>query len=151
MKKDSFTLVEFLVAISIIIIIAGIVVIRMDKSKGIAKDAQRVKDLGIISDALEKYYLKNNRYPTSTDYSNTSSDFRKNFLPVLPQDPDNKDDYVYTYCLDSNTNPQKYILMAKLKTKSQALETDYDGGSLGDCNCPSDEPGPPYTYCIKSP
>jgi type II secretory pathway pseudopilin PulG len=143
MKKDSFTLAEFLVAISIIIIIAGIVVIRMDKSKDIAKDAQRVKDLETIANALENYYLKNNAYPSNLNSLTPS------FLGSVPNDPDNRSSYVYTYCVESNS--QKYILMAKLKTKSQALETDYDGGSLGNCNCPSDEPGPPYTYCIKSP
>lgn len=150
MEKNSFTLAEMLVAITIFIIILGIVIVRYDKAREAGQDAQRVKDLQTIAEALEKYYLKNNKYPS------TSSALVPEFLGALPKDPQDQTDY--TYCIDSSL--QKYALMAKLKTKSQALETDYDKDwpdteTSCDCNPGTGETDPenqsPYTYCIKNP
>lgn len=152
MEKNSFTLAEILVAITIFIIILGIVIVRYDKAREAGQDVQRVKDLQTVAEALEKYYLKNNKYPPSLD------SLVSDFLGAVPKDPQNQSPYVYSYCVDSSY--QKYALMAKLKTKSQALETDYDKdwpdtGTSCDCNPGTGETDPenqsPYTYCIKNP
>ncbi len=125
---------------------------RYDRARDVAKDAQRVKDLQTISEALEKYYLKNNKYPSSLD----DPDFKSTFLSTIPTDPD-APSAQYSYCVDATY--QKYALMAKLKTKSQALETDYDKDwpDSGNCDCnptgevSDPENSSPYTYCIKNP
>lgn len=156
MEKNSFTLAEMLVAITIFIIILGIVIVRYDKPREAGQDAQRVKDLQTIAEALEKYYLKNNKYPPLAQDRPVPDGLVPEFLGALPKDPQDQTDYLY--CVDSSY--QKYALMAKLKTKSQALETDYDKdwpdtGTSCDCNPGTGEADPenqsPYTYCIKNP
>ena len=150
-----FTLPEILIAIGIFIIILGVVIVRLDDARTAGRDAIRVKDLGEISGALEKYYTKNNTYPVSLN------DLQPDFLAEVPQDP--KDGSSYPYCNDDG----KYALMAKLETNSKALESDYDkdwpdtgtacdcngNGTIGDTTVELEEEDSEnlYTYCIKNP
>lgn len=150
-RKKAFSVIEFLVAITIFITLAGIIILRFESGEKMGKDSQRVKDLGEIANALETYYTKNSTYPDDLD------DLVPTFLGTASQDPKNEDPYVYSYCKDDG----KYALMARLEENNQALQGDYDKdwpdtGTACDCNPSSTEAEDPedtapYTYCIKNP
>jgi prepilin-type N-terminal cleavage/methylation domain-containing protein len=149
-KRNGYSLIEFLVAIAVFLIIAGIVLIRMDTSRKVGRDTVRVKDIGELSNALEKYYTKEGTYPDDLD------SLTPDFIGEVPQDPINEDPYIYDYCKDDG----KYALIAKLETENQALKTDYDKdwpdtGTPCDCNPSTEtedlEDSDPYTYCVKNP
>jgi type II secretory pathway pseudopilin PulG len=170
-KNKGFSVIEFLIAISIFITILGIVILKFEDSKKLGRDSVRVKDFSEISNGLEVYYTKNGKYPiiggTSTSIKSTDTDWSnvlKTFMPNPEVDPfyndaSKKNTYYYTYCIDNDTTPTQYAIMAKLEAKGQALENDYDEDwpSNGNCDCnPSagqsdPENSAPYTYCIKNP
>jgi len=64
----AFTLIELLVVISIIGMLASITIVSVNGARARARDAKRMNDLKIISDALAVYYLDNNTYPISSKY-----------------------------------------------------------------------------------
>ncbi len=151
-KERAFSVIEMLVAITIFILISGIVIVRFDNSQKSGRDSVRIKDLGEIANALENYYTKNNDYPS------TLNSLVPTFLGKVPVDPLNQSPYVYSYCRYDG----KYALMARLETKNQALQSDYDKDWPSDagatpCYCSpgstteDPENTAPYTYCIKNP
>lgn len=154
-EKKAFSVIEMLVAIAIFIILAGIVIVRFDTSQKMGRDSVRVKDLGEVANALEKYYIKNDSYPTNLN------SLVPDFLVAVPQDPQNQSPYIYSYCSDGT----KYALMAKLEANSQALQSDYDkdwpdsgtacdcngNATIGDTTVELEQTSAPFTYCIKNP
>lgn len=58
-----FTLIELLVTIAIIALLTGIVMTSLAPSKGKARDAKRISDLGNIQLALELYFDRCKEYP----------------------------------------------------------------------------------------
>lgn len=63
-KKHGFTLVEFLIVITVIGIITSLTAMSFVKVQIDAKDSQRANQVKIVSEALEKYYSKNGEYPS---------------------------------------------------------------------------------------
>lgn len=163
MKKKNFTIIEVMIAIGIITVLLGIIIVGYQRAPALGRDSKRVSDLGIIAEVLERYYK--DHYPpidpnnnllvaksTEQSWTNLQNEINnENIQIALPLDPSNDENYYYTYCIDNESNPQKYILMAKLETKSQVLKESYKG-ELGDCNCALVEgQDPPYPYCIRNP
>ena len=72
-KRKGFTLIELMVVIAIIGILASIVIVSLNSSKGNARDTQRKQDLENIQGALEVYYSTNANYPVGTFDSRQSS------------------------------------------------------------------------------
>lgn len=66
MKRFSsgFTLVELIVVIATIGILATITVIGLTRYQADTRDARRTSSVGVISEALEKYYDQNGEYPS---------------------------------------------------------------------------------------
>lgn len=110
--KKGFTLIEILVAISIISIISTVGFVQFSASQKIARDVRRKNDLNQFQTALQLYKQANGKYPFASnpnDPSNmnhwassaygwgveyqpgvqTINDLVPNYMPKLPDDPVN--------------------------------------------------------------
>lgn len=65
-NKAGFTLLELMIAISIVAIISAIGLTSFNQSQKLARDSKRKQDLRSIAVALELFYQKNGRYPCIT-------------------------------------------------------------------------------------
>ena len=63
--KNGFTLVELLIAISIIAILSVVLTISFSNVQKNSRDQRRISDLKAIQTAAEQYYLLKGSYPTS--------------------------------------------------------------------------------------
>lgn len=71
-KQKAFTLIELLVVISIIGLLSTLALVSLNGARAKARDAKRMNDLKLISDALERYYLDNERYPEPVRWGDCS-------------------------------------------------------------------------------
>lgn len=62
-KFRAFTLVELLVVISIIGLLSTLALVSLNGARAKARDAIRINDIKIISDAIEMYNIDNDEYP----------------------------------------------------------------------------------------
>jgi len=115
--KRGFTLIEVLVAATIIAVLTSIGVVSYQAANRRARDAKRKADLEQIRAALEMYKADSNWYPNTgtgnwTNTSNLEAPLIK-YLSPIPSPPktgeiyyykaDNfKDGHYYGYCLSSN-------------------------------------------------
>ncbi len=109
-KVKGFTLIELMVAISIIAVLSTIGMVAYSKVQLLGRDARRKQDLRAIAQALEIFYQQNKRYPcnnttwSSWSYSTDSDPWLKDlntctggstinltpdYLNKLPVDPIN--------------------------------------------------------------
>ncbi len=119
-SKKGFTLVELLVAISIIAIISAIGITSYSQAQKLARDSKRKQDLRSIAVALELYHQKNKRYPQTpnfgTQYSDSASTpwiadspappaasipFDSSYINLLPKDPLKTTTNRYSYFADT--------------------------------------------------
>jgi len=121
-----FTLVELLIAVSLIGILTG-VLLAVINPRGIqskARDSQRISDLSKVKVALESYFADNRRYPAGTGWiklSTLSGSLEGSYINKLPTDPkpkvtagcnlDNWREYYYK----TNANGTVYVLAANLE------------------------------------
>lgn len=164
---NGFTLIEILIAISIILILSGIIIANIGNPTAKARDARRVTDLGELQAALEFYYEKNDYYPKQAvpneeellSNSGTGEDLVEgDYVPGLPVDPQNEGSYKYYYC--GRADGTLYALKASFETENDALDSDYDkdwpntdicdcNGINGDGNTDQEQNAAPYIYCIR--
>jgi len=87
-SKYGFTLVEILIAISIVVILGGIVLGSMNSARDVARDKKRIADIEQIELALKLYRSVNSTYPegASGALSALSSELAP-YLTTLPDDP----------------------------------------------------------------
>lgn len=116
-NKKGFTLIELLVVIAIIGLLATLSVIALNTARMKARDARRVSDVKQMQTALEMYFDKFYKYPTSTADLSTAG-----FMSSIPTNPSPQNDsgctgfadYVYAqvssgasytlrYCLSTQT------------------------------------------------
>ncbi|OGG10241.1 hypothetical protein A2154_04960 [Candidatus Gottesmanbacteria bacterium RBG_16_43_7] len=128
-KNSGFTLIEVLVATTIIAVITAIGMVSYATSATRSRDAKRTADLEQIRAALEMYRTDIGTYPPDLPTLVTG-----NYLPAVPEPPKSTDPpynlvlpTVYSYCLETN------------------LENT--GGSTSTCTCSSAT----YDYCLKNP
>ena len=122
-----FTLVELLIAISLIGILTG-VLLAVINPRGIqskARDSQRISDLAKVKVALESYFSDNRKYPNpSTGWiklSTLSTYLEGSYINKLPADPkatvtagcniDNWREYYYK----TNAGGTVYVLATNLE------------------------------------
>lgn len=118
LNKWGFTLIELMIAISIIAVISAVGFTTFSQSQMRARDSRRKSDLRAISVALELFRQKNGRYPcagvtTQNEQSLTPSEWiiDKNsggcagvntllaptYINSMPKDPLNTSSYYYQY------------------------------------------------------
>lgn len=128
-KNQGFTLIELLVVVAIIGIIASTVVVNVASSREKARDANRVANIKVLTNALATYNMNKGTYPvipppfmviiTGSDVMSQSL-INESILKVVPVDPLNKQvggvNYVYYY-VPQNNNSQ-YMLVFFLETDS---------------------------------
>lgn len=103
--RRGFTLVEVIVAMSIISILIALTWNNFFSSMNRSTDSRRKKDLATVAQALEMYYADMNRYPAdmSSIWGNTFSNPTITpivmYLQKTPEDPKGID---YCYVTDAN-------------------------------------------------
>lgn len=114
--KKGFTLIELLIVVGLIGVLSGFVIVVINPNTQFkkARDANRKKDLSLISNALEQYYADNNRYPatqTGNSVSLLPLTGSPKYIQSIPADPG-----TYTYCYTSTTPFQNFVLCARLES-----------------------------------
>lgn len=112
LKPKAFTLIELIVVIAVIGVILVISIVSFSTTRLKARDTQRLSDIVLLQDALEKYYRDEGVYPPSLTPGEaliglTSS---TTYLTMIPQNPSPRSDndctdseYVYNYKSGDNT------------------------------------------------
>lgn len=109
-NNRGISLVELMVAISIIGATATIASAQIDDILPMARDAQRKANIRQVQTALNIYYDDHLEYPISVNNMPSVSDWSKiekiledpeaMYMPEVPQDPLNTNDYVFKYWSD---------------------------------------------------
>lgn len=107
MKKSGFTLIEVLVAATIIIVLATIGVVSYRQVGVTARDGKRKADLDIVRSALVLYRSEQGSYPTyagqtKANYENAVSDLAGAGYLGQPTPSDPKDDSTFYYTYSSS-------------------------------------------------
>lgn len=166
--QKGFTLIEVLVVVAVIGILASILLVGLGQVRTRGQDARRIADLATMRNVLEVYAAKCGHYPGGGSGGNCSSVAAPTTWAGLqtvlrdsgiigasdsiPNDPVTGANYAYC-SLGSDTQPQSYVLQAKLtSTDHPALANDFDGSAL-DCqgtytiDCGLDDTT--GFYCVK--
>jgi prepilin-type N-terminal cleavage/methylation domain-containing protein len=132
--KKGFTLIELLIVIAIIALLTGIVVTSLAPSKGKARDAKRISDLGNIQLAISLYYDRCKQYPSaitgtlsSINAGCPSGISLASYISTMPVSPTPGS---YTYAT-AGSPPNDYVLAVALESYSEVLKDDIDGTVLG--------------------
>lgn len=64
-KRNGFSLIEILVAITIIGIVTGVIAMSVSSIQRNTRDSQRETDLRVLQSALQQFYADKNYYPNS--------------------------------------------------------------------------------------
>ena len=94
--KKGFTIIEMLVVISIIALLSSVLLTSFQEARAKARDAERLREVKEIQNALELYKAQNGQYPiyswlrSSTPMEwNSLQSLLNPFLSSLPTDPAN--------------------------------------------------------------
>lgn len=117
--RRGFTLVELLVAISIITILSTIGLAIFSGIQSKTRDSVRKNDLNTLATALEIYYQKNNKYVLgNTNCSDLATSNLTSFITGdIPKDPKRT-----SYCYLSDNVGQTYTLCANLEVLDPSSE-----------------------------
>ena len=142
-KSKAFTLVELLVAISIIGLMSTITLVSLNSARAQSRDAKRITEINQLQTALELYFDQHGTYPQINNartskqaggcgQSGSWCDLEVEltaFMNPIPRDPLGlQDDYRLYYDSDSNTNYSSYGIMARLEHGANFSLMVNDGG-----------------------
>lgn len=132
-----FTLVEVLVAATILSTLIGGVLLTLNPIAQINKgqDTQRLADLQAIKTAVDLYYNDTKCYPTEIPFGQTWKVNETTYMKRVPQDPkcDNNGGLCYKYRTENASScPQWNVVFASV-SKSSALTNVCPLSSLSDC------------------
>ena len=110
---SGLTLIEILVVVTILGIIASIVGIQVAGQLEEAKTDTAKIQISNISDALELYRVKLNRYPNSAEGLNALTSPPKGKKPIMEKIPNDPWDNEYIYVAPGQHNTSKFDLQSK--------------------------------------
>lgn len=119
-NKQGFTLIEILVAVSIIALLTVLGVTNFMVANKKARDGKRQGDLEQIKAALEIYRADQRDYPTTAEWpgaGGTLSSGTSTYMQNIPDDPTTSRDYYYA------SNGSTYVLCASLELSSAGVPT----------------------------
>lgn len=123
MKQRGFTLIEVLVAVTIIAILISIGVVSYGSVNKRSRDAKRKGDVEQLRSALEMYRADNSYYPNSgsgawADASGLSTVLVSTYLPTIPSDPKSTQTYRYKATNLSGGNYYGYCMSALIESEN---------------------------------
>lgn len=127
--RKGFTLIELMVAVTIIALMVGVSTFSMASVRESAKDDKRLADMEAIRSALARYRADCGQFPASlpaggTAFTGNSSCLNINtYINEFPEDPDG---YIYSYNVLPASGPPytDYILCTSLsEDPNPALDT----------------------------
>lgn len=144
--KKGFTLIEVLVAVTIIAVLVSIGVVSYSSVNKRSRDAKRKGDIEQIRSALEMYRADIGSYPNLgsgswADASGLSATLVSTYLPAIPSDPKSQT-YRYKATNISGGNYYGYCLTAYLESQEEVDTCTPDSAS---------QPVGTYMYGVKSP
>ncbi len=128
-RVAGFTLIEVLVAATIIGVLAAVAVSSYASINKRARDAKRSSDIQQTRSALEQYRSDNGFYPSvdTSGFGNVSdltSYLVSSYMPAIPSDPQSPTQAYYYYATNlSGTNYYGYCLCGKLETLLSSTNT----------------------------
>lgn len=166
---SGLTLIELLISTAVIAILATVVYANVIDANEQGRDVKRQGDLRALETALERYRVKNGRYPDGcnginewsgqrdTDYACDSGNeyiigLAPEFISSLPVDPRlNGEDSGYVYTVDEDG--KVYKLMALNTVEAETVEMTHEFARCGDvsqvtheCYAVPDDPAGDFPY-----
>lgn len=145
--RRGFTLMEILVAISIIAILTAIGIVSYGSVNRRSRDTKRKSDTEQVRSALEMYRTDNGYYPAIgagswTNASGLSTVLVATYMPAIPSDPKSPDSaYRYKATNASGGNYYGYCVSAYLESETPVSNS---------CT-PDASQTPAHNYGVKSP
>lgn len=120
--RKGFTLIEVLVAVTIISVLASIGVVAYTSVNKRARDAKRKGDVEQIRSALEMYRADIGYYPNIgsgswTNASGLSTPLVSTYLPAIPSDPKSTQTYRYKATNLSGSTYYGYCVSALIESE----------------------------------
>ncbi len=125
---EGFTLIEVLVAATIIGVLAAVAVSSYTSINKRSRDSKRRSDIEQVRSALEMYRSDNGFYPPvdTSGFGNVSdltSYLVTSYMPAIPSDPTSTQAYYYYATNPSGVNYYGYCLCGKLETLVASTST----------------------------
>lgn len=141
--SKGFTLIEVLVAATIIAVLVSIGVVSYGSVNKRSRDAKRKGDVEQLRSALEMYRADNGNYPNigSGSWANASglgAVLVSTYLPVIPSDPKSTQAYRYKATNLSGGNYYGYCMSVLIESENPNDTCTPDSGSS-------------HNYGVKSP
>ncbi len=162
MKTRGFTLIEIMVAVSIIAILSSVIGVRTIQVGQQSRDADRQADLRTVQSALELYKNKYGRFPAGcnsgwsgqigSSYAcpGGSSEYivglTPEFLPALPKDPKlNGANSGYAYYTNSDGTVFKFIAYRTVESGNVPLDHPFQSCDANPGICDPTSPSGPWS------
>lgn len=157
LNRKGFTLIEVLVAATIIGLLASVAIGSYSTATKNSRDARRKSDLETIRSAIEIYRADYGRYPRagcgsgvcpSTNVSNLSGALVSTYIDAIPNDPSAATTTPYKYHAEdfSGSGPFQYCLMVLMENISNA---NNETGTV--CDTIVGGIDSEYNYGVKNP
>jgi len=136
--SKGFTIVEIIVAITVVAILATIVIVSYDGIQQRTRDSQRESDITQLKIAIEKYHAENSEYPdacgnTSGCSASNLSSYLSPYLDSVPVDPSGSSNQ-YQYVRNGNSYGLRVNFEAKPACKTGVrMNSGWWGSSMPTC------------------
>jgi len=142
MKKSGFTLIEILVAATIIAVLSVVGVVSYTRINMRSRDAKRKSDVEQVRSALEMYRTDTGSYPgSSVGFNPLSTDLEAlvsadpPYMPSIPTDPKpQSNDYYYSALVPMGTPTRYYGYCICAKVESDLGSNTCGVTEIDNCN-----------------